>query len=168
MPLTLPNLGREVLGIHPFSSAWWTSIYPFRFSPVHYLEKIGQIFQNVLGFPGGSVVKKKKKSTCHAGDAGSIPGWRRSLGGGNGNPLWYSCLENPMDREPCGLPVHGGLIVSDTTEHICTQNVLITSFSVKLTLLAFFLLLLEPQSSVLSQYLGLLGMYSVPNKCTYS
>ena len=62
MPLTLPNLGRQVLGIHPFSSAWWTSIYPFRFSPVHYLEKIGQIFQNVLGFPGGSVVKKKKKN----------------------------------------------------------------------------------------------------------
>ena len=31
-------------------------------------------------------------------DAGSIPGWGRSLGGGNGNPLQYSCLENPMDR----------------------------------------------------------------------
>ena len=119
-------------------------------------------------FPSGLV---GRESTCNAGDTGdlaSIHGWERSPGGGNGNPLWYSCLENPMDREPCGLPVHGGLIVSDTTEHICTQNVLITSFSVKLTLLAFFLLLLEPQSSVLSQYLGLLGMYSVPNKCTYS
>ena len=61
MPLTLPNLGREILGIHPFSSAWWTPIYPFTLSPVHYLEKIGQIFQNALGFPGGSVVKKQTK-----------------------------------------------------------------------------------------------------------
>ena len=39
-----------------------------------------------------------KESTCNAGDAGSIPGSGRSPGGGNGNPLQYSCLENPMDR----------------------------------------------------------------------
>ena len=47
------------------------------------------------GFPGGSVVKNLP---AHAGDAGSIPGSGRSLGGGNGNPLQYPCLENPMDR----------------------------------------------------------------------
>ena len=35
---------------------------------------------------------------CNAGDPGSIPGWGRSPGEGNGNPLQYSCLENPMDR----------------------------------------------------------------------
>ena len=42
-----------------------------------------------------------KESACSAGDtgdAGSIPGLRRSPGGGNGNPLQYSCLENPTDR----------------------------------------------------------------------
>ena len=39
-----------------------------------------------------------KKSSCNAGDVGSIPGTGRSPGGGNGNPLQYSCLENPMDR----------------------------------------------------------------------
>ena len=38
-----------------------------------------------------------KKSTCNAGDAGSIPGLGRSPGEGNGNPLQYSCLGNPMD-----------------------------------------------------------------------
>ena len=38
-------------------------------------------------------------STCKAGDAGSIPGSGRSPGEGNGDPLQYSCLENPMDRE---------------------------------------------------------------------
>ena len=43
-----------------------------------------------------------KESTCSVGDTGevgSIPGWGRSAGEGNGNPLQYSCLKNPMDRE---------------------------------------------------------------------
>ena len=44
-------------------------------------------------FPGGSEVKA---STSNAGDPGWIPGSERSPGGGNGNPLQYSCLENPM------------------------------------------------------------------------
>ena len=47
-----------------------------------------------LGFPGGSY---GKESTCNAGDLGSIPGLGRSPGEGNGYPLQYSCLENPMD-----------------------------------------------------------------------
>ena len=47
-------------------------------------------------FPGGLVVKKL---LANAGDRGSIPGSGRSPGEGNGNPLQYSCLENPMDRE---------------------------------------------------------------------
>ena len=50
----------------------------------------------VLGFPGGSA---GKESAYNAGDLGSIPELGRSPGGGNGNPLQYSCLENPMDRE---------------------------------------------------------------------
>jgi len=40
-----------------------------------------------------------KASACNVGDPGLIPGSGRSLGEGNGNPLWYSCLENPMDGE---------------------------------------------------------------------
>ena len=39
----------------------------------------------------------RKESACNAGDAGSSPGWERSPGGGHGNLLQYSCLENPMD-----------------------------------------------------------------------
>ena len=42
-------------------------------------------------FPG------HKDSACNARDTGSIPGWGRSPGEGNSNPLQYSCLENPMD-----------------------------------------------------------------------
>ena len=49
----------------------------------------------VWGFPHGSVVKN---SAGNAGDAGSIPRSGRSPGEGNGYPLQYFCLENPMDR----------------------------------------------------------------------
>ena len=57
-----------------------------------------------LGFHGGS---KNKESTCNAGDEGLIPGSGRSPGGGHGNPLQYSCLENPMDRGAWRAAVHG-------------------------------------------------------------
>ena len=50
-----------------------------------------------MGFPGGSVVKNPPASTGDARDVDSIPGLGRSPGEGNGNPLQYSCLENPMD-----------------------------------------------------------------------
>ena len=51
---------------------------------------------NLLCFPGGS---DGKASACNVGDLGSIPASGRSPGEGNGHPLQYSCLENPMDRE---------------------------------------------------------------------
>ena len=50
------------------------------------------------GFPGGSVVRNLPASTGDTGDRGWTPGWGRSPGGGNGNPLQCSCLENPPDR----------------------------------------------------------------------
>ena len=51
-----------------------------------------------LSFPGGSVVKNLLVNAGDARDAGLIPGRGRATGGGNGNPLHYSCLENSMDR----------------------------------------------------------------------
>ena len=48
-----------------------------------------------------------KESSCSAGDPDSIPGLGRSPGEGNGNPLQYSCLENPMDRGAWWAAVHG-------------------------------------------------------------
>jgi len=48
-----------------------------------------------------------KESACNAGDPGLIPGWGRSPGEGNGYPLQYSCLENPMDRGACQATVYG-------------------------------------------------------------
>ena len=57
-----------------------------------------------VGFPGGS---GGKESACHAEDLGSVPGLERSHGGGHGNPLQYSRLENPMDRGAWRAAVHG-------------------------------------------------------------
>ena len=65
---------------------------------------VGCEFGESRGFPGGSEVKA---AACHAGDPGSIPESGRSPGGGNGNLLQYSCLENPMDRGAWEATVHG-------------------------------------------------------------
>ena len=51
--------------------------------------------------------KKKQESACNIGDPGSIPGWGRCPGEGNGYRLQYSCLENPMDRGTWRATVHG-------------------------------------------------------------
>ena len=57
-----------------------------------------------MGFPGGS---DRKESVCNAGDLGLMPGLGRSPGEGKGNPLQYSCLENPMHRGAWWATVHG-------------------------------------------------------------
>ena len=57
-----------------------------------------------MGFPGGSVVKNL---TANAGDVDLIPESGRYPGGGNGNPLQYSCLQNPMDRGAWRATVQG-------------------------------------------------------------
>ena len=64
-----------------------------------YDEELGSIW----GFPGGS---GHKESACSAGDPGWIPRSGRSPGEGNGNPLWYSCLENRMDRGGWQAAIH--------------------------------------------------------------
>ena len=58
------------------------------------------------GFPGGASSKDLPANAGDVRDAGLIPGSGRSTGGGHGNPLEYSCLENPMDRGAWWAPVH--------------------------------------------------------------
>ena len=62
------------------------------------------IYVYIWGFPGGSMVKNPPEKT---GDACSIPELGRSPGEGNGNPLQYSWLGNPMDRRAGQATVHG-------------------------------------------------------------
>ena len=80
---------------------------------IHCIIKIKQIGAHLVEykrsfihsiFPGGSEVKA---SASNVRDMGSIPGSGRSPGEGNGNPLQYSCLENPMDGEAWWDTVHG-------------------------------------------------------------
>ena len=63
-----------------------------------------RLLSQVLGFPGGS---NGKESTLSVGDPGLISGSERSPGGGNGNPLQYPCLENPMDGGAWQATAHG-------------------------------------------------------------
>ena len=62
---------------------------------------------NSVGFPSVSVVNNPPANAGDAGDSGSVPGLGRSPGGGNGIPLQYSCLGNPIVRGAWWATVHG-------------------------------------------------------------
>ena len=72
-----------------------------------------------MGFAGGS---EGKESTCTAGDLGSVPGLGRSPGEGHGNPLKYSCLENPHGERSLAGCSQWGPKELDTTEQLNTQE----------------------------------------------
>ena len=65
------------------------------------------LFTYTPTFKGFSCSSVGKETIYNAGDPGLIPGLGKSPGGGNGNLLWYSCLENPMDRGAWHAIVHG-------------------------------------------------------------
>ena len=71
------------------------------------------------GLPGGS---DSKESAYNAGDPGLIPGWRTSPGGGHGNPLQYSCLENPHGERSLAGYSPWGFEELDMTERLSTYH----------------------------------------------
>ena len=75
--------------------------------------------QLIEDFPGGS---DGKESSCNAGDLGSIPGLGRSPGEGHGNPLQYSCLENPLGQRSLMGYSPWGHKESDMTERLSTAH----------------------------------------------
>ena len=80
----------------PFSSLSLPA-FPVSHADVGFLRIV--ILLCRLGFyEGVLIISVGEESACNAGDVGVTPGWGRSPGGGHGNPLQYSCLENPMDR----------------------------------------------------------------------
>ena len=106
-----------------------TGLSDFHFH-FHFLSLTENAFKgSFLGFPGSSQVKA---SACNAGDPGLIPGSGRSPGGGDGNPLQYSCLENPMDRGAWQAAVHvvteSRTRLSDLTFTFMALQDLISSF----------------------------------------
>ena len=86
-------------------------------------------------FPGGSADKESACNAEGARDMGLIPGSERSPGGGNGNPLKYSCLENPMDRGAWQATVHR-VTESDMTERIHTHIVPVVETIIEATHMA--------------------------------
>ena len=94
-----------------------------KFEFFHVTERPETIFGQsnlCMGFHGGS---DSKESTCHVGDLGSIPGLGRSRGGGHGNPLQYSCLENPHEQRSLAGYIPRGCKESDRTEQLSTIHV---------------------------------------------
>ena len=87
MPRNLENIFVTMLALLVFASPSQADL-------------INHTYLAYLGFPGGS---NGEVSACNAEDLDSIPGSGRCPGEGNANPLQYSCLENPMDREASNL-----------------------------------------------------------------
>ena len=107
----------SIIGIH--ISTLFLILFPYRslqsieLSSLHYtagpyqlpiLYIVACICQ---GFPGGSLVRNSPAYVGNTGDMVQIPGSGRSLGGGDGNPLQYSCLKNPVDKGAWRATVHG-------------------------------------------------------------
>ena len=90
----------------------WTVFFFFSFLSFGYIPlgmccQITVLHIHLRVFRSSSVVKNLPANAGDTGDNGSIPGSERSLGGGNGYSLQYSCLENPMDRGAWQTKVHG-------------------------------------------------------------
>ena len=92
----------------------------------HWLSILYMVVYMLLCFPRSSV---GKESACNAGDPGLIPGLGRSPEEGNGNPLQYSCLENPMDRGAWQATVHG---VARVRHSLATKPPLLSLYPTRL------------------------------------
>ena len=116
-------------------------------------------------FPGGS---DGKESVCNAGDLGSIPGLGRSPGGGHGNPLQYSCLENSHGQR--GQAGYHQSIGSQRVEHNWATKHSTYAHSIKLPPFVLFVLCLPKNWVALSQWtvLGWRWVPSLPSSiCKY-
>ena len=102
--------GSSQLGSYPRSC-----VFPYGLSE----GEQGRLQYMLFGTPCGS---DGKESACNAGDPGLIPGSGRSPGEGDGYPLQFSCLENPMDRGAWWATVHGACKKSNMTKQLTHTN----------------------------------------------
>ena len=87
-------VAQEVVGTQAFGERECSALGLLHSGALRVLRNLVSL-HHIMGFSHSSV---GKESACNAGDPGSISGSERSPGEGNGNPLQYSCLENPMVR----------------------------------------------------------------------
>ena len=98
-------------------------VQPFPVLPPHCcLVVFSAVTGLCLTFQVALVVSNLPANAGDLGDVGSIPGLVRSLGGGHGNPLSYSCLENPVDRRAWQAIVHGVAKSRAQLKRLCTQQ----------------------------------------------
>ena len=136
-PLSSPSLIPPSIRVFSNESTLrmrWPKYWSFSFSIIPSKEISQYLFHQLLFFsslkapiiriciifPGDAVVQNPPANAGDTRVAGLIPGWGRSLGEGNGNPLQYSCLEKSMNRGAWWATVHG-VAESDMTEHGCTH-----------------------------------------------
>ena len=106
--LTLSLTEKALKNPVPFSISFLTSIIPLPYSPCSLCSTCigggGDVLRPLLGFLG---VKNPPANAGDIRDSGLVPGWGRSPAGGHGNPLHYSCLENPINRAAWWATAHG-------------------------------------------------------------
>ena len=106
-----------------------------------------------MGFPGGT---DGKESTCNAGDLSSIPGLGRSPGGEHGNPLLYSCLENPHEQRSLAGYSPWGHKQSNTTERLSTAqliSIMTIGKTIVLTIQTFVSIVIPLLFNMLSRFI---------------
>ena len=108
---------------------WWLSCFFRQVSEILSTSISLSVNGNDNHNTGDLVVKNLSAYAGDTRDRGSVPGLARSSGGGNGNPLQYSCLENPMDREAWWAIAHGvtksQIQLSDWAHKQKTQKIII-------------------------------------------
>ena len=120
------SLSLLVQSEQPMDTCWMSVWMSFSFSATQWICCSKWFLEFHLGFSGGS---DGKESTCNVGDLCSIPGLGRSPGGGHGNPLQYSCLENPHWQRILAGYSPWGCKESDMTEQLSTQSSTIYTLS---------------------------------------
>ena len=98
-------------------------IFQARILEVSMVPDLKQVSMRLRASQGAPVVKNLPANAGDAGDGGSVSGLGRTPGGGNGNPLQYPCLENPMDRGAWWATVHGAAeSQTQLSERVCTDT----------------------------------------------
>ena len=149
LPLTNPNSFFRTAQMSPSSKILFSWRFYQAIGGVPQLS-LKSLFVSLLCFPDSS---DSKASSCNAGDPGSIPGLGRSRGEGNGNPVQYFCLENPMDGEAWQAIVHG-VVELDTTEQLTPSQFLFNC------IVSFFCLQFSTMNSLISRTVFLIFIFA--------